>query len=312
MPTNGTAILNRPLTNYAQGLSQDTQEADILVNALCPTVQTVAATGTYKSFDDRNSFSAIDTSRGLGGSVRMIDFVATDGTYNCQPQALGIKVDDREREQAGSNDAVAQQLLDEGKIRALINTTVTSHSKAIVDFVLANTTAVADRGNWSNVDVDPAEQIDEQLDALVTACGSQQGLYVVFSGNSWKTLRNHPKVKTRIGGISTGATRQQVIDMFSYPASIVVGALTATTTRFGQTTVTKSQVLGANVIICYTSPNATIYDPSAFKCFTLGTGNIQSVYTYRQEDSVSDIHRIMWSRDIKKTGSACVKRLAIT
>jgi hypothetical protein len=39
---------------------------------------------------------------------------------------------------------------------------------------------------------------------------------------------------------------------------------------------------------------------------------VDSVKTYREEQNNSDIHAMDWSEDIKLTGSACARLLAIT
>ena len=72
---------NVTLTNYARGLAQDISAS--LANFLAPEVVVTAATGQYKSFDDKNTFQVVDTARAVGGPAKRLEFAATDPTYNC-------------------------------------------------------------------------------------------------------------------------------------------------------------------------------------------------------------------------------------
>lgn len=308
-----SATINRILTNYAQGLSNDLLMANAIVNALMPTIQVNGATGGYKKFDDRNSFANYTTARGLGGSAKRIEFSATDGTFSCEPQALEVTIDDHERELAGGpGDQLAMQLLDEGKVRALINVTAVSHVKKVVDYVISKLTAVNARGNWSNDAIDPIDQLDEQLEALVTDVGSSQNINLVLSLTAWRTLRQNAKIKARSTGVSKQFSRQDLIDALMVPVNLIIGAVSYTGTKPGQSTVSKSQILGAYAFLSYAVPNPTVHDPSAFKMFTTGAGNIEAVRTYRDEGARSDVHAVDWSEDPQQTSTLAAKMLAIT
>src|SRR5690349_13859787 len=120
MSRTGTSTVNYFLTNYAQGLANDLLQVQEVVNAICPTVTVGGATGQFKKFSDRNAFTVYNTQRGLGGKARRISFEATDGNFNCTPQALEVTVDDFERQLAASaGNPLADELLDQGKIKAL-------------------------------------------------------------------------------------------------------------------------------------------------------------------------------------------------
>jgi len=313
MARQTSATINYILTAYAQGLSNDLLLANRVVEALCPTVNVTGASGGYKVFSDRNSFAVYGTQRGLGGVAKRILFDATDGTFNCEPQALEVTVDQHERSlaDAGGNP-LAQQLLDQGKIKALVNGTALSHLDKIVAFVIANTTAVAGRGNWSNNDIDPIDQLDEQLETLSIDVGSVSNINLVMSTGAWRALRDHPKVKARSTGVQIGGiSADQLQGMLLFPVKVVIGAVSKVSNKEGQT-VAKTSVVGANAFLTYSVPGATVYDPSAFKCFTTGSGNINAVRTYMDPSDRFDVHAVDWSEDIKKTSALAVKRLAIT
>lgn len=312
MSRASSATVNYTLTNYAQGLANDLMKARELTNILMPMVQVTGASGQYKQFSDVNSFQTYATLRGLGGKARRIEFDATDATFVCEPHALEATVDDHERELAGSAGGLAAQLLDQGKIKSLINSSSLSLAKRVVDFVAANTTAVGSRGNWSNADVDPIDQIDEQLQNLMTATGGFMTPTVVLGLSAWRTLRNHPKTKARTSGVQVGGiSLGQLAGMFFIPATPVVGMVSYNTAKPGNT-VSKSQVLGDICYIQASVPNPTIYDPSPFKCFTTGVGGVESVRTYRDESSRSDVHAVDWNEVFKSTSTSSIIRLTIT
>lgn len=309
-----SASVNYTLTNYAVGLMNDLAKAREIVDALCPTVVVPGATGQYKTFDDVNSFTVYNTARGLGGVARRIEFAASDGSFDCKPQALEVTVDDHERERANgaANATLANELLDQGKVRALLNSTALSHAKKIVDFVGNNTTALANRGNWSNKDIDPIDQLNEALVDLVTAVGSAAGITFTIGLTALKVLIANDKVKARARGVRVGDVGlADVVNMLIMPVRPVVGVLSYNTAKIGQTA-SKSQVLGSIAYLSYSVPNPTAYDPSPFKVFTTGQNNIEAVRTYRDESARSDVHAVDWSEDMKATGSAAYKRFDVS
>ena len=116
------STFNVTLTNYARGIAQDLKSS--LALFIAPEVVVPAATGQYKSFDDKNAFQVLDTSRAVGGAARRLQFAATDPTYNCLPQALEIPIDDHERDEAGQGDPLH---LEQAKSRTLVSSAVASH-----------------------------------------------------------------------------------------------------------------------------------------------------------------------------------------
>ena len=314
MSAASTATINYTLTQYAAGLMNDLADVRQVVNALCPIVSVQGASGQFKSFDDINSFKSYNTARPLGGQGQRIRFSATDGSFDCKPQSLEAAVDDHERERAGQNNAVAQQLLDQGKIRALLNSAALSHVDKVITFINANTSAVSGVGNWENEDIDPVDQIDSVLDDLSKNVGRTTGITLTLGVSTWRAFRMHPKVKARISGVQVGGiSYEQAKGLFIFPlAGFVVGAISKLTSGEGQTTKTKGRVIGDVLFASYGMSSPTVYDPSPFKCFTTGTsGAMDQVRTYRDEPH-TDVHLIDWSEDIKATGTAAIRRMDIT
>jgi hypothetical protein len=313
----GSATLNYQLTSYAQGLFNDLSDVIKLAERLAPTTPVPGAAGQFKKFDDKNSFLPQKTARAIGGDPVVIKFNATDDSYSCQPQALEVRVDKEEEQAAGTDGGdVANQLLDQGKIRALINQQMLSHVKDVADYVLANTTAIAGRGNFSNPDIDPIDQINEQLLGIAQDVGSTQNLKITMDLGVWNTLRSHPKVKARALFGAAASLASISIDQLNsallFPVDIMPANVVYDTTRLDQTS-SKSRVLSGVMLFHYSVPGATLYDPSAFKAFTVGSsGFVGNVRTYVAPNQLWRGHIADWSRDIKKTSSLSVRRLNIS
>jgi len=295
---------------------QDRLGAFRLANLICPIVQVTAATGTYKIFDDRNSFLPADTRRALGTPRKRLAHDAEDGTYSCKPHGIEIPVDDFELDLAGGEaNAVTSQLLAQGKMNTLLSSKATSYAKRVVDFAFANLTAVDGRGNFSSANIDPIDQIDEQLEALSTTISSTENISVILSVGVWRAIRTNAKVKARLG-IKDGLTlkRDNLVDGLLFPVNLEISGVSYTATKRGQASadVTKATMVGNYCLILHSMPTPTVDDASAFKCFSTSSVLVDSVKTYREENSNSDVHATDWSEDIKLTGAACARLLAIT
>ena len=299
------ASYNPTLTTFAQGVSQDLTSA--LAEFIAPTVPVSSSMGYYKAFDEKNAFQVQSTGRALGGSARRIEFVESDPTFNCQPQALEITIDDAERDAAGPDVAA----MEEGKTRTLVAVATVSHEDKVL--TQAKTlAAVAARGQWSDTSVDPISEIDEQIEAIATATGMMPNA-IAFGLGAWRVFRKHPKVIARQPGATIiGLSEAQAASMLLNPAAqIRVGVLSKDATKFGSAA-SKSNIVGAEVFIFLRSPNPTAYDPSWMKTFTIGTGGVTAVRQYRDEKARSDVLAVDWSEDIQIVGSICARRLTIS
>ena len=310
----GTAALNTQLTSYAQGLWNDASAVVAVAERLAPTVSAASANGQFKKFDDKNSFKPESTSRTLGGDPTLVAFSATDDVYNCKPQALEVRVDKEEENQAGSQQGSLQsELLDQGKIKALINKSALSHAADVTNFVVANTVATANRGTFSDKEIDPIDQIDELIDGIALDVGSTQNLKLTFDLSTWRIIRAHPKVKERIKGVQTSAISiSQLVDMLCIPVDVMIANIVYDAAQLAQAA-NKKRLLQGILFAHYSVPNPTPYDPSAFKCFTVGQSSyIAGVRTYQAPNGLWRGHLLDWSRDIKKTSALSIRRFDIT
>jgi hypothetical protein len=314
-----TATLNFQLTNYAAGVWNDISGVMRLAERLAPTTPVPGASGQYKDFSDKNSFDVYATARALGGEPNSIEFEATDAYYNCAPQALQAKVDKKEDQDAGAVDGnpnaeLVRQLLDQGKIRALLNNTALSHVKSVVDYVLANSTALPGYGLWYNAEMDPMDEINQALLDLVTQVGSTNFIKITFDLGIWNKLRAHPKLKARLVGVQVEyISVEQFKSLLIVPGvDVEITNIIYNTAALGQAK-SKKRVMDGTFLIHYAVPNATVYDPSAFKTFTVGPSALQNgVRTYWAPHMLWRAHLLDWSRDIKLTGSLCLARIDVT
>jgi hypothetical protein len=314
--TLGSATLNYQLTSYAQGLFNDLADVIKLAERLAPTTPVPGANGQFKKFDDKNSFMPEKTARALGGDPVVIAFSATDDYYNCKPQALEVRVDKEEDQAAGNAGGdVQQNLLDQGKIRALVNKVMLSHVIDVANAVVAGTTAQSGIGTWSDPNVDPIDQINQQLLGIAQDVGSTQNVNITMDLSVWNTIRTHPKVKARAlfgsGADVATISISQLNAALIFPCDIMPANVVYDQTRLNQTP-SKARVLSGVCLIHYSLPGATIYDPSAFKTFTVGAaGFLGNVRTYIAPNQLWRGHLVDWSRDIHQTSTLSMRRLNI-
>ena len=312
----GSATLNYQLTAYAQGLWNDISDVIKLAERLAPTTPVPGASGQFKKFDDKNSFMPEKTARALGADPVLIAFNASDDSYSCKPQALEVRVDKEEDQAAGADGGDVQaNLLDQGKVRALVNKVALSHVLDVTTLVLNNTVAQAGVGTWSDPGVDPIDQINAQLLALAQDCGSVQNVQITMDLGVWNTLRTHNKVKARAllgaGKSVDTISVDQLNAALIFPCDIMPANVIYDTTRLNQVPA-KARMLGGTCLIHYSVPNATIYDPSAFKSFTVGAaGFLGNVRTYIAPNQLWRGHLVDWSRDIKQTSTLSMRRINV-
>ncbi|AKC83360.1 hypothetical protein IMCC26134_12280 [Verrucomicrobia bacterium IMCC26134] len=291
---------NVTLTNYARGLAQDISAT--LANFLAPEVVVPAATGQYKSFDDKNTFQVIDTSRAVGGPAKRLEFAASDPTYNCLPQALEIAIDDHERDEAGQNDPLR---LEEAKTQTLVSSAVTSHEAK----VFAALTALAAATNITLASDDPIAKIDEQIEALATDTGRMPNRLVIGLP-LWNKLRNNAKVIARFpGAASVGVSMAQFGSLLLNPSiDVRVGILAKDTAKLGAAKANVN-IVGQQLVVFHANASPTLYDPSFMKTFRLRRGGVDVVRTYRDDSARSDILAVDWSEDIRVTSSVCARKV---
>jgi hypothetical protein len=297
--------LNQTLTNYAYGLAQDVRSP--IAEFIAPSCPVGITLGQFKKFDDKNSFVVYDTARALGGPATRVKFAASDDTFNCKPQALECTIDDGERTPDG-NDLDLEQ----ARVRSVVVNAAIAHEVKVMTAAAAAATAVAGKGKWSGANVDPIDELDEQIVNLSTDMGMLPNRMVIGLG-AFRILRGNPNVRARFPGAAiVGVTTQQLAALLINPAiDIRVGVLSKDTTKLGQTKVA-ANIVGSECYIFYGSSTPTQFDPSFMKTFMVRGGSVNAVYQYRDNNVRSDVYAVDWSEDVQAVGTSCVKRITVS
>jgi len=297
--------MNPTLTNFAQGLAQD--RTGSIGDFLAPQVPVGASIGHYKQFNAKNQFVIYETARAIGGHANRIKFEATDPTYNAQPQALELPIDDAERDAAGED----QLSLEQAKTDTLLTTGLIARENKILTVAKASLTAVSGKGVWSNAGNDPVAELDALIEAIAIATGIMPNR-IAFGIGAWRVFRNHPKVAARQpGAVVQGLKMEQAMSMLLNPSiQGKVGTLSKDTYKFGKDK-DAVNIVGAEVFIYYASDTPSTFDPSFMKVFTSGVGGVYAVRMYREEP-FSDVMLLDWSEDVKVTSTASGRRLTIS
>ncbi len=300
---------NITLTNYARGLSQDLGSS--LADFIAPEVIVPAATGQYKSFNDKNAFQVIDTARAVGGPAKRLEFAADDPTYNCLPQALEVPIDDHERDEAGQGDPLH---LEQAKTQTLVSSAVASHEAKVFDTVAGSISAEGGIGSWSGPSNsnDPVAELDSLIEALATDTGKMPNRLVIGLP-AWALIRHNPQIIARFpGAASVGVTRAQFASLLLNPdLDIRVGVLSRDQSKWGKAKSAKN-IVGSELYLFHGNKGPTLYDPSFMKTFRTRRGGVDMVRVYREDSSRSDILAVDWTEDIKVTSNICAKRITVT
>ncbi|MDD2241152.1 MAG: hypothetical protein PHI93_10935 [Kiritimatiellae bacterium] len=308
MGRRGTAQYKETLKTYAFGVSQDVSTA--LADFIAPRVPVGVGSGMYKKFDDKNAFQIYNTRRAIGGPATRIEFEATDGTFNCEPNALEVPIDDAERDKAGD----AQQNLEEAKTRTLVISSATAREDQVMNLIKAQVSATANKGVYSDLTVDPIAELDELIEAIATECGMLPNAMIIGLG-AWRVLKNHPLVRGRIDGGTTGnktVNLDKFAGMLLNPQmDIRMGILSKDTTKFGKGKAAVN-IVGAEIFMFMRNDNPTQYDPGFAKTFSIGATSVEDVYTYRADNCRSDILAVDWSEDIKVVSTSCCRRVTLS
>ncbi|RFC46909.1 MAG: hypothetical protein DUW69_001559 [Verrucomicrobia bacterium] len=301
------ATISRYLSNFASGLSQDRSTS--LANFIAPVVATGLAHGQFKKYSSKNDFQILDTARAVGGSRKRIEFSAADPFFNCVPQGLETTIDDYERQLAGETGI---GMLQEARVRNLVNAAILSHEKKVFDIVKAAKAATGSVGVWSVATNDPVAELDAQIEAIATATGRMPNR-IVFGLGAWRIFRNHTLViKRQPGADLVGITNEQAARMTINPQiEVRVGILSSDTTKFGAAK-NAVNIVGGEVFLFFASDAPDQMDASFAKTFATKPGMIDAVREYREERAASDVFFVDWSEDVQVTAAECGARITLS
>jgi len=302
----GTSTYIQTLKDYAYGVAQDVQSS--LADFIAPRCTVGVGIGKFKKYSDKNAFQVYNTDRAVGGKANRMEFLATDGDFHCNPNALEIPIDDAERTYAG--DAADQ--IEEAKVRALVVNACIGREKKVFDLVKANVAAEAGKGVWSAGANDPIAELDAALEAIAVETGLLPNRMVIGIG-AWRILKNHPEVVKRHMHVSNKGVSLDVLAglLLNPNIDIRIGTLSADANKMGKTA-SKSNIVGSEIFMFHGNENPTQYDPSFAKTFSIGPNSVESVRAYRDEQSRSDVYAVDWSEDVQVVSAICAKRITVS
>ncbi len=304
------AVSGSPLLReYSQGAAQSAIQP--IADFLAPGVDVPTMVGRYKKYDEKNRFRTPNTRRGLGGRATELAFSATDQTYNCEPHALDIPLDNLEINEA-QESGYAENLLQEAADMAA-EVGGLDHELQVVNSALTTLGAGTNK-TWTSGSADPIDDIDTQILSVIKAAASGSAVVagILFGATAWKIFKNHSLVRGRfiVGGNRQAnsqlgvavPTVDNVGQLFLGNADVRTSYMVYDTAAEGATA-SLSFVLDSKVIIFARRPNPTRRDPSFMKTFRL-RGNWMVPRTYPRDDGRVEVAGFDWSSDVKVTNSA--------
>ena len=296
---------NQHLSNYAAGIMPDVMPLINEADLFAPRVPVGTNTGTYNTFNANNAFTEYDAARAYGAAAQRIKFGSDVGQFNCSPFALEIPVDEAEL----PDDAQAADLVREAKTRTVVTSAALSHYNRVMGLLVAGVGAVNARGNWSNANVDPIGEIDEQILAVWTATGMVPNRIVMDLG-AWNLARNNPLTRARWTGLEAAVSGDHFRGALLNPEAELRISKAQSSGRFAVAAKAKTPVIGTRCWIMFTSMAPSQYDPSAAKTFVRTLDMLQGVRTYQEPRA--EIVAVDWSADVRIIGNALIRRIDVT
>ena len=306
LPNN--VIFRKDLTDYAFALMPDVAKVNALANMFAPVVPTGVMTGRYNTFSDLNSFRTYaSTLRSIGGQANAIGFLSDTEDFACKANGLRIGIDGQER----TNAAAAITLLEQGKVRTLQLACANSRLANVITTVKASIAATANKGSWSNANVDPIVELDSQIEAIWTATGMVPNK-IVMDLSAWMILKNNPNVLKRMPGADLQVVNPDRISALLYAPNIqlVISDVALYATRTAEAANTKKGVLNSSCFIFHSSEMATQYDPSFCKTFAPSSTLFTGIYTWEEAPHVT-WYENDWTEQIKVVSTALCKRIDV-
>jgi hypothetical protein len=274
-----------------------------LANALAPVVATGAAKIEYAAFNDDNAFQTYNARRAIGGKRQRILHGASATALSLGANGLEIPIDDIEKESAGD----AFSILEQARVKDLVSLSYNAHLKEVVTVLKAGVSAVANKGTWSSANVDPIDEIDEQIEAV-----ARYGMpnMLTMDIGAWRIAKNNPKVKARFN--AKGFTLQDFASQLLNPSiKINLTEVAFNAYGFDNASQSKTAALGAECWVHRTNEAATAYDPSFAKTFAVNKALFNGVQMYRDDSCASDVYYLDWTAVPKVISTALVRRLVI-
>lgn len=291
---------------YAQGAAQRSTQP--VAAFLAPPVEVSSAVGNYKVYTNVNTFKVPDTKRSLGGRAVQIGWNASDGTYNCTPNALDFPVDKLESYEDTAGENIFREAADEVAAVAAL-----AHEKTVLDLAIATVGAGSSLSETSSDDV--IDQMDAQILNVIKAAkyGSLMGVGVLMGATYWRKIKNHASVKGRF--VSGGKSQFAVPTLNDFGRLLIAEPEVRTSFMVYDTAAAGvaesiSFVLDKACLIFARMATPNRRDPSFMKTFRL-RGQWMVPGAYETEDGRGEVAKMDWSEQVVVGNSAAAARLNV-
>lgn len=309
------ATVRKDLTSYALAVAQDAQKIRAAIARFAPVVQTGVTDGNYNMFTGRESFAKYAKAyarRAVGSQANRIPFLSNTGTFALQPYGLRIDIDDHEANKV-AGDPAGFRLLEEAKTQALTANCFLATLGEVITAIDAAVTATAGQGKWNDPNVDPIQEINNEIKAFFLATGMVPNK-ITFDFGAFCVLAGNPLVLKRMPGAQVAAANAQNIAAMLVTPNVDVAVLDVAEFNaggVGASTQTFKSVLGGKVYIHYTSAMPTQYDPSFMKMFAQSANLFTEVYTYREEPHLT-WYENDWTGQVVVVASTLCRSITVT
>lgn len=289
---------------YAQGAAQNMVK-NTIGNFLAPGVDVATMTGNYKIYTEKSRYRVPNTRRAPGQSAVQIGWDASDGTFNCTPNAIDCPVDIIEQ--------MAEEMLESAYKEAadlVAEVAALSHE---ID-VIKKATDAADASTITlGADTNLISDFDDAVLDIMKASGFGGSLCIRFlwGATAWKKAKNH---KSIIDALSDSTLKVPSLETMK---NLILGNPENRCTFAVKDTAPEGKaksldfLLSNKVLIFVANDNPTRRDPSFMKTFRLSGGWMKSG-TYQSPDGRAEIAKMDWSEDVKVTNSGAAKLITIS
>ena len=297
MPPNGVNISHPEVLSYAQGAA--ITNTGFLADIIAPVAPVASPQGKFKKYDVESAFlEDLETSRAPGAEGLMIEFDASDPSFNCEPHAVNVPVDVINVDQIGYNYAMMQAADMASFAKGL------SHERAV--FKLAKALLASNAVVW-NAASKPLETLDAALRAVVLGSFGGFGLeaHIIFGMAAWQRFKSNASVS----GKFVVNTSKNAGAAFAIPAINSVGSMTLVESQAHLSLVVQNEakqglaksmnfVTDDEVFVFMRPRNPNQLDAGFMKTFRLN-GRYMSPRTWKSPSGRNEFAAYDWSVDVQ-------------
>lgn len=300
------------ITNFASGYANDVIAQSVLADAYFLTGDPIktALNFEYAQFDRADGISIPDTktaSTDPVGALLVFGGTKITGTLDAHRATT-------EWYDASANVSDADLLLQlQSGVRQATQALVTGRFQRIL--AAASTAA----GAGTTIDIsdndDPIDEIQEQVQNVMLACGGYCQPRVLIGASAFRKISALAKFQSRVNGGATvnlpsTPTEQQMAAAIGMGVQVKVTNAVYNSAAPGQTA-TGAFLLGDTIYVAATSPSPSTQDPSALKVFEGNGSNGMTPVFMPHLNGVHEAATWGWMEKVQATNSSAIKKLTV-